>query len=60
MAKTAEEKKIAQAAAHKRWRESQKGKDYYARKRNDISERQQAGQEIQGERTEVREEETSK
>lgn len=28
MAKTPEEKKAAQAAAHKRWRQSEKGKAY--------------------------------
>jgi hypothetical protein len=37
MAKTPEEKKIAQAAAHKRWRESEKGKAYVLRKKQKAS-----------------------
>ena len=47
MAKTPEEKKAAQAAVHKRWRESEKGKAYYARRRNGFQEGQQAGTEVQ-------------
>ena len=33
MAKTAEEKKAAQAAAHKKWRESEKGRQYAAKRK---------------------------
>ena len=33
MAKTPEEKKIAQAEAHKRWRQSPKGQAYYAKRK---------------------------
>lgn len=31
--KTPEEKKAAQAAAHRKWRESEKGKEYYLRRK---------------------------
>lgn len=34
--KTPEEKKAAQAAAHKRWRESEKGRAYYEKHRTKI------------------------
>ncbi len=56
MAKSAEEKKLAQAAAHKRWRESDKGKAYYYRKKlaeNGIHEGEQAGSEVQADRQEL-------
>lgn len=55
--KTPEEKKAAQAAAHKRWRESEKGKAYYMRKKNGISEREQTRPEVQANREEIAEEE---
>ena len=47
MAKSPEEKKAAQAAAHKRWRESEKGKAYYLRKKLGIQEGQQVRSEVQ-------------
>lgn len=33
MARSPEEKKAAQAAAHKKWRESEKGREYMAKRK---------------------------
>lgn len=61
MPRSPEEKKAAQAAAHKRWRESEKGKAYALKKkmeRNGIHEEQQARPEVQADRQEVEPETT--